>query len=385
MVVSAIVGAWAAVYAGMAVVAACRRPPALRRRGAALRRVLIVRPYAGSSSAVVEAMTTMPAVDRETTVRWIAAVASADDPAVAPLRAAAVMLRERGIAASVEITDARGPNRKAEQIATIAHRYAADYDAVVLVDADVDLRSIDLASLLAPLGGTSDDGRTIGLVWSAPREDASATTGDRASSAILGASWQSFGVLARLDRHVVMGKAIAMRTSDLDAVADLASLRVHLGEDFELGRRFEARGLAVHLATTVGSTASQRALSDVVERYVRWLWVVRAQRPMKLLAYPLLFAAAPLLLLAALALLVHDPTTAVGVAVATVIARHGVAATAAASTHARRSRSALDPWLADAVLLVAFVRACARRSVRWANRTLVVGRDGRLEAPREPA
>lgn len=381
MVVSALLGGWAAAYAAMAIVAACRRPLRVGEHGAALSRVLIVRPFAGMPNGVAGAMTTMPHDGGTRSLTWVGCIASDTDPAHSHVEAAVAALRARGVSATLQTTGALGPNRKADQIAIATGHHAKGHDAVVIVDADVDLASLDLDALLQPLGGRADDGRTIGLVWSAPHESEAHTTGDRASAAILGASWHSFGVLARLDRHVVMGKAIALRTADL-ATLDLASLRKHLGEDFELGRRVEAAGMAVHLATTVRSVVEARPLRAVLARYVRWLWVVRAQRPLRLLAYPLLFAAAPLLLLGAMMIAMHDPTMAATIAATTIAARHGIAALATASVRAP-ARSAFDPWLADALLLAAFVVAWLGRTVRWADRPLTIGQDGLLESPSE--
>lgn len=383
MVLSGILLAWVASYAFVAALVASRRP---RSHGAAAgeHHVLLVRPVTGDAPAIVQAMSTLPRVPPGLSLRWVAAVASADDPAWPLARRAAATLRGAGIDAEAMLTAARGPNRKAEQLAVATA--ANDGDIVVVVDADVDLASVDLAALVAPLGATAG-GRPIGVAWSPPVEVRATTRGDRISRAILGASWQAFGVLARLDPRLLVGKCFALRREVLDAVGGFAALRLHLGEDFELARRIDAGGWALHCTPhPVRSLACGRSVADVIERYGRWLWVVRAQRPLRLLAYPLWLAAAPLLVLAGLGMLGVDP--AVGAAIlGTTLATRGALAVMAtrAGGLPLRGRLGLDVWLADLALLWALARVLGSREVRWADRTLRLGEDGRLEPSAEPA
>ncbi|MFO0634076.1 MAG: hypothetical protein U0168_14620 [Nannocystaceae bacterium] len=75
--------------------------------------------------------------------------------------------------------------------------FGADADVIVVVDADVDLGSLDLAALLAPLGIPCTD---VGVTWAAPIEaDLATTLGGRLSQAILGGSLHAFSLLAALD------------------------------------------------------------------------------------------------------------------------------------------------------------------------------------------
>lgn len=381
MVLTAILLAWAASYAFVAALVASRRP---RTHGTKEgdHHVLLVRPVTGDAPAVAQAMSTVPRVPPGLSLRWVAAVASADDPAWPLACRAAATLRAAGIDAEAMLTAARGPNRKAEQLA--AATAANDGDIVVVIDADVDLASVDLAALIAPLGATAG-GRPIGVAWSPPVETRATTLGDRISRAILGGSWQAFGVLARLDPRLLVGKCFALRREVLDALGGFAALRRHLGEDFELARRVVAGGWTLHCtAHPVRSLACGRSVSEVVDRYVRWLWVVRAQRPLRLLAYPLWLAAAPLLVLAGLAMLGVDAAAGAAILGTTLATRGAVAVMATrAGGLPLRGRLGLDVWLADLALLWALVRVLGSREVRWADRTLRLGEDGRLESSPE--
>ncbi len=383
MVVTATLLAWAASYAFAAGLLALRRAPTHGGDTTRVRRVLLVRPFTGDDQAAAMAMATQPICPAGISLRWRGCAADVSDPAWPVLGRCVETLRRAGVDAEATITGARGPNYKADQLGIATHDH--DADAIVVVDADVDLASVDLDALLRPLMGCTPDGRRVGVVWSPPIEPWARSPADRVSRAILGGSWHAFGLLARLDPHLIVGKTFAIHRDALAAIGGFGPLREHLGEDFELGRRCEAAGFAIACTPRpVHSRAKDRRFTTVFQRYVRWLWVVRAQRPGRLLAYPLLLAAAPLLLLAGLATWASSPWAA-GIIVATTIAsRAGVTVMAARQARLRIGpRLLLDAWLADLVLLAVFARVGFGRRVRWANRTLRIGADGRLQTAAE--
>lgn len=379
MVVTGLLAAWSIGYMAMVAVVATRRERSVQRAEPTRRRALVVRPCTGHDAAIARAMATIPTLPPDVEVTWVGCVADASDRAWPLVQRCAALLRSRGVAAHALLTGAVGPNRKAEQIAVAHAELGAEHDVLVVIDADVDMASVDLTALLAPLGGTLDDGRVVGATWCPPHEPFASTWGDRASRAVLRGSWHAFSVLARLDPRVVVGKTLAIDRTALARIGPLVELRDYLGEDFELGRRIEAAGMVTHaVPKPVASLATGRSFAAIVERYTRWLWVVRAQRPLRMLGYPLLIAAAPLLLLGAAAVATVAPLTALGVALATSVARTAIARLAGADGF-----RIADALLADVVLLVALVRACARRTVRWADHTLRLGADGRLQTSPE--
>ncbi len=389
MVLSALIGAWATTYAVVAAVMAWRRRPRVADLVSPTRqRVLLLRPFTGGDPAAAEAMATVPPRLSDVHLRWIACVADIDDPAWPIACSCAEVLRAAGIDADALITGAGGPNRKAGQLAaamaaaTASPESGPRPDVVVVVDADVDLGSLALRQLVAPLASRNAAGTPVGIVWSPPVETAPRTAGDRLSTAILGGSWHAFGLLVRLDPHLLVGKAFAVRTDVLAATGGFAGLREHLGEDFELERRVHAAGFASRCTDAcVHSMARDRTVGAVIDRYVRWLWVIRAQRPARLLAYPLLLAAAPLLTVAGLvAGLASGSPVGPAAAALTVITRGAVTTMAARRGGlALRPRLYVDGWAADLALLWAWLRVFTAREVRWADRTLRIAADGRLE------
>ncbi len=369
-----LLAAWSAVLAGFVATVALRsRARSQPAAPLAAARVLLVRPCTLADPATIAAMATVPRAPTGAQLQWVGVVAHAEDPAWPHVRAIAASLAAHGMAAQALLSHARGPNRKAEQIDAAVARFGADADVIVVVDADVDLGSLDLAALLAPLGAPCTD---VGVTWAAPIEAEATTLGDRLSRAILGGSLHAFSLLAALDPGLLVGKAFALRRETLESIGGAASLREYLGEDFELARRVRARGLQLRRCTTVRSLARGRRLGAVLERYTRWIAVVRAQRPARMISYPLLLAAAPLLLLGAV--LTAPPFAAVAFATVALTLRAAAARLAAQRSGAAPPGLALA-LLADSLLLAAWLRAAAIRELRWAEQRLRLGRDGRLQ------
>lgn len=369
-----LLAAWSAVFAGFVATVALRSRPRVQPLAPlAPTRVLLVRPCTLAAPSTIAAMATVPRAPAGVQLRWIGVVADADDPAWPHVQAIAASLDSRGLPAAALLSYARGPNRKAEQIDAAVARFGADADVLVVVDGDVDLASLDLAALLAPLGAPCTD---VGVTWASPIEADAATLGDRLSRAILGGSLHAFALLAALDPGLLVGKAFALRLETLASIGGAASLREYLGEDFELARRVRARGLQLRRCTTVRSLARGRGLGAVLERYTRWIAVVRAQRPARMVSYPLLLAATPLLLLGAL--LGAPPLAAAGFASGALALRAAVTRLAARRSGATSPNLPLA-LLADLLLLAAWARATVIRELRWAEHRLRLGRDGRLQ------
>lgn len=309
---------------------------------------LVVRPCHGAEPGLAIRLASGPGPR-------VLAVATEDDAATPIARAVAD--------ARVVVTGATGPNAKAEQLGRALE--GATAEIVVVADSDVLLD--DLAPLLRPFSDPA-----VAAVWAPPVEVAPVTLADRASACVLDASLHSFALLGALDPGGMVGKLVAIRRADLDAVGGFGALRRHLGEDMELARRLRANGRSLRMADmTARSFAGGRTFGAVVARYARWLVVIRAQRPLLLLSYPLLFGATLPILVIALA------RGAWMLAVATLAVRLLIAAFA-------RIRSGQPRWLApeallaDVVLWAALVRALATRTVAWRGRLLRVEAGGLL-------
>jgi ceramide glucosyltransferase len=129
---------------------------------------------------------------------------------------------------------------------------------------------------------------------------------------------------------------------------------------------------------TARSLARGRSWSAVVERYARWISVIRGQRPHLLLTYPGVIFATPLVL----ALCVCGASSggvvaasAAGLAIASRVAT-GWLARARNGIPIRPLSLPLDMFLADAVLAAAFLRALGSRRTVWRGVGLHLGKRG---------
>lgn len=350
-------------------------------------RALVVRPCAGAEPCLERALVSLARARTGATVACRFAVESPSDPAAPIAEAAAATLRAGGLDATVVFTRASAPNHKAAQLAAVLAHEERPFDAIVIADSDVDLHGFDLDLLLAPLCDEyrkcSSGGASLpGAVWAPPVEVGQVSaSGDRASRALLGGSLHAFTLLGALDGGGLVGKLFAVRRDALEAAGGFEGLARVLGEDMELARRLAAARRTVRVAPAVGrSLKTGRTWEEAVDRYARWLAVIRAQRPHLLASYPLLFFPSPLLLAGSLLLAPFAPVLALATAVITVVARLVAAVSA-------RALAGLPPFavdaiagavLSDALLAHAFVRALASRTVTWRGRTLTVDRRGDL-------
>jgi ceramide glucosyltransferase len=376
---------WATVVAATSGVAIGRALG--RRRGTSrpaavgpVPRVLVVRPCAGLEPHLRRSLGSTAALRYDGPLRIVLSTSTADDPACPVLHAVASDLRAEGLDVAVQVVPPQGPNLKASQLAGLVDD--ADADVAVVIDSDVELPSLDLARLLAPL---RDQETRVAAVWCPPVEREPASLGDRMSAAVLGGSLHAFALLGTLDRAGLVGKTFAVRVPVLRAVGGFRGLVSHLGEDMELARRLAVAGWSTAMSdVVVASLASRRRVGQVLARYARWLLVIRAQRPALLWSYPLLLAATPGLVLGG-AIGMRSGLPGAGAAVGlAVVSRLAVATAAAvlARRHPTPGRALLDAVLADAVLLAAFARALGPARARWRDRSLHLGTHGVLEPQR---
>jgi len=337
----------------------------------------LVRPLAGVDPGLEARLARVP--EDGARFELIFTVAEALDPAWPVAERAAAALRARGYRASALVCPPRGANPKAGQLACLLEQRSPPR-YLVSADADVDLGALALSPLLAPLVL----GRAAAS-WMAPVEGPAAETwGDQISIALLGRSFHAFPLLSAIDRAGFVGKLFAL---DLEVAGDLPSALVDtLGEDLALALKIEERGLRT---TTVLGVAPAgicgKTWSEVIARQRRWISVIRAQRPLLLLSYPLFFfprwLAAPLLIGLAQTELLWAGALALALTMVSVLPGRAV------------PRIHRGPWwalpLAELTIAIAFAQALSSRRVIWRGHRYRVAPGDRLEsvppAPKRPA
>lgn len=345
------------------------------------RRVLLVRPVSGADEWLLEALASVPAATAlPLTIRI--AVAGETDSAYPAAEGAVAQLLHAGLDASLVVTRQSGPNRKAAQLAVTLEREIDPPDLVVIADADVDLARSPLTDMLARF----DDAR-VGAVWAPPVERAvPRTLGDRASQALLGASLHAFPLLAALDDRGMVGKLCVLRRTALDRAGGLRPLVSWLGEDVRLAQVFQEHGIVcVAVAAPAVSVARGRSLGAVIARYARWLAVIRAQRPLLLPSYPLLFFGTyPAV---ALALVGSPQTPPLALVAAALLLTRFAVARAAAHAGGRSptwAGSVAECALSDGLLAAAFATMlCRGRRVAWKDQRFTFDRRGMLREVEE--
>lgn len=328
---------------------------------------IVVRPCAGAEPHLAYTLESITASRSTFPLSVVMTVARADDPALPIAERAARALVRAGIPAEAVVVVAEGPNQKAAQLAAISRQRSPQ--VLISADSDVDLSGVDLDALIAPLVSGE-----AAATWAPPVEDEGLTPGDRASRALLDSSLHAFGVLAAIDPGGFVGKLHALRSDAVQRAGGLAALSDYLGEDLELGRRLRASGQRIRaVPLRARSRVSGRSVAAVIERYGRWLAVIRAQRPALLVTYPLLFFPLPLIAVAA----AIDPGQGLAALLIVLLSRWilGLTARRASGRDSRGLAAAVIS--ADLLLAAAFVRALGSRRVRWRGRVLRLHR-GRL-------
>lgn len=392
---------WSAVLLWLAIGAVIRRTQLdaahrqatarVRAAGEGLvadRRVLLIRPCAGAEPHLADNLRSTARARSDARLRVVFCVDDPDDRALPIAEAVAAQLREEGLEVRVEIHPPTGPNRKASMLAAVLRAHAREHELIVNVDSNVDLDGFDLDALLGPvlgdvLGSDGEAGR-VGVAWAPWAEQRGfAGVGPRASEAVLGGSLTAFPLLCGLHPNGLVGKIWAARVDALDSAGDFGELACYLGEDLAMAERLRAAGWTIAVAPVRGrARGGQPSFAQVVERFGRWMLVVRGQEPRLLPSYPLFFFATPLVgVIAALGLPGRPDLALMALAMAfvarllvTLAARHW------SGRGLRPGAALVDLALSDLVLLLAWIRAVSRREVEWRGRRLKVEPGGQLSA-----
>lgn len=377
---------WAAVLLWLAIGAALRRHQLHARHvssprvNAAGRRVLLIRPCAGDEPGLQDNLLSIAKLSTTATLRVVLTVDSPDDSARPILEQVAEQLRARGLDVHAELHPPSGPNRKASMLAAVLREHGPAHELVVNIDSNVDLEGFDLDALLGPVL----EQEPVGVAWApwAERREFPGV-GPRASEAVLGGSLTAFPLLCGIHPNGLVGKIWAARIDALAASGDFGELARYLGEDLAMADRLRAAGFRIAVVPLLGrARGGHPSFDQAVERFGRWMLVVRSQQPRLMASYPLFFFASPLVSALALLGVAGQPTLALTALLFTVVARLLVTFTARhwSGRGVQPLATVIDAVLSDVVLLLAWVRAVSRREIEWRGRRLRVEPSGQLSS-----
>jgi ceramide glucosyltransferase len=273
-------------------------------------------------------------------------------------------------------SDPPQPNRKVGHLVYALSALARPGEVVLCVDADV---AVDGALVLALAQGVLAG---AALCTAAPEPFGAEGYTARAVQALLRWTHHAFVPLhcMSVGAKAVCGKALALGP---EAQALLPTLGQQVGEDLELALLLHARGQKVALASAparipLGGRVSTRA---AVQRFGRWMRVLRAHRPFLFPTVPwLLCPTPPLLLVASLA---GSPW--LFCVVALLLAVRTALALQLCTSPGEGPLAARDWLLAEALLFAAFTHALLFRDVAWRGRRFRLLSGGRMQqAVEEP-
>jgi ceramide glucosyltransferase len=259
-------------------------------------------------------------------------------------------------------------NRKAGHLSYALSALEVKGRVVLCVDADVAVDGALVRGLVAPLL------RGAALSTAAPAVVGAGGMAGRAVRSLLNHGHHSFLALHVMSAgaQAVCGKALGLSA---EAQRLLPGLADHIGEDLELSKVLHARGRTVALSDACARVpAPPTGTSAALDRFTRWMQVLRAHRPGLYPTVPLLFA--PTWMLGFCALL-HGGALPAAAVLLTVLARVGLGLRLGA-LHGVRDGAATDWLMGEALLLSSWVRSLFRRTVTWRGRVFAVLPGGRM-------
>jgi len=336
--------------------------------------ISILKPLCGVDDHLEENLASFAAID------WphfevVLGVRSPSDSAY-PLARAAVR-RWPGRFRVVLQRGAPGMNPKVNQLLTLAR--AARHDLLVISDSNVRVEPGYLAEIAALL-----EDESVGMVTHPISAQGEAKVGSLMDHLHLtGSVTPSIVASKRLGiRDIVVGKSMAMRRSDLEAMGGFESVVNVLAEDYVMGRMVSTvLGKRVAMARTpVRNVSARRTLRDFAGRYRRW--GVLQRHAVGRLTYSSFAFLNPIPLAAAGAAVAHSDVALAALAAtcAAKIALDGAAARMLRPGGFQVRQLALVP-LKDLVFGACWAFGLLCNEVAWRGTKIVVGPGTRIEAP----
>ncbi|QSQ24897.1 glycosyltransferase [Pyxidicoccus parkwayensis] len=379
LLIAACFGLTALVIQFVLVLRHRREAPRVLPAGAPRPGISILKPLCGVDDDLEANLEQFARLDYAGKYEVVLGVKDARDAAFAVARAA--VARWPGLM-RLELQEGEpGLNPKVNQLITLADR--ARYDVLVISDSNTRVE----AGYLEELAAAFSDER-VGCVTHPVAGLGEKTFGSLLDNLYLAASAAAGMIAAKrfADQDIVVGKSMALRRSDVDALGGFFSVKDVLAEDYVIGQWVTRKlGKRVVVARTpVFNVSLRKSVNAFFQRYLRWSVIHRtAVSPSTYVAQSLLNPA-PLAVLGAL--LSPSPTSGM---VATAVVLGKVAVDLAACRALREDALSWDAvpgvLVKDALLFVAWWHGVFFRTVDWRGTRLRVGPGTRLLAPRAPA
>ncbi len=334
--------------------------------------ISILKPLCGLDDGLAANLASFAALDYPD-YEVLLGLRSVEDLALGPAREAAQRFPGR-----FRIVFQRGEpglNPKVNQLVTLAR--AARHGVLVVSDSNVRVEPGYLAGIAALL-----EDEAVGLVTHPIAGVGEARVGSLLDHLHLAGSVAPGVVAAKrlVGRDIVVGKSMAFRRRDLEALGGFEAVKDVLAEDYVLGL-LVGRALGKRVAVgqrPIQNVSERRTVRDFAARYARWSVLQRqAVGPFVYSAQALLN---PVLLASAAALLERTPAS-LGLLATTCAAKaalDGASARALRPCGFRVRELALVP-AKDLVIGGAWMWGLLRRDVAWRGTRLVVRRGTRIE------
>lgn len=198
-------------------------------------------------------------------------------------------------------------------------------------------------------------------------------------------SFIAMGVISAkesIGQDIVVGKSMALRRTELDAMGGFYTARNHLAEDYVIGQKLSQMGKRVVLCRRpVVQMSQRRTYREFLSRQMRWSIIHRtAIAPTTYLGQGLMMAAVPIAFLGLLAF--PSRLTLVGFAAAWALKT--VMDFVAIRLYRPRAWGLMTPLyglLKDASIFAAWTNGIIRRTVMWRGNRLRVEHGSLLRAP----
>ncbi len=261
------------------------------------------------------------------------------------------------------------PNRKVGVLMNLARH--ARYSVWVINDSDIKVTPEYLNTVVAPLADQS-----IGVV----------TCPYRVRAHNVPAAWEALGIATDFMpstfvaqmlgvREFGLGSTLAFRADDLERVGGFGAIADYLADDYQLAKRITALGKRALLSTfTVETSLAGASWTGVWNHQLRWARTIRFSKGPGYAGLPITHAGA--WALAAIACGAWIPA-------ALLLGLRWISALIAGGLVLRSQLAATLCWLAPVWDLYAFciwVASYAGRTVRWRDRALSIGDDGRIRS-----